>query len=558
MLQRLRIGNLALLESAELEFDKGLIAVTGETGAGKSVLIGALSLLSGSRADKGIVRRGADACEVEGMLVLDDTTAVDAWLREAGLPECEDGVLLLGRMIHREKPQRVAVNGRSTTLANLQALGEYWIDFHGPGEPQKLFHEHWQLNLLDRYARIWDLRERHAADFAAWRAKVGEIERLRTGERLEPEEIEFLQAQIQRIDDVDVSEEGIAQLETDFRRMSQSQDIIRLASGVQEGLDGDQGLLSRLASVRQAAAQLASMDASTSALLERIDAAMIELQDVAGEYANVAGSCDIDEESAAALSRRMEQWMELRRRHGPEVRQVLAKRQALAEKLAMQGNVNELLEAAQGEADAMESRLRKLSEQLWNKRLEAAQALGRQAASLINQLGFKKARLDIEILRDGVLREHGDSSCRIRFAPNAGQELLPLNRIASSGEAARVLLAMKAILAQADATPVLVFDEVDANVGGEIAGIVGRELAGLGKEHQVFCVTHLPQVAAQGHSHFLVEKTQTDDATSVSIAPIQSSRQARISELARMLGDRSSQAAIQHATELLGSDRRPR
>lgn len=247
----------------------------------------------------------------------------------------------------------------------------------------------------------------------------------------------------------------------------------------------------------------------------------------------------------------MQLWQELRRKHGGTIEMVLAKREALAKKLAVQDDLEGVLNERRAVADKMEGDLRKRAKAITAKRTVAAKALGKKAKSLLGALGFKKVQLAIEIIPLAALADCGDCACRFIFAANAGQEMQPLNKIASSGETARVMLALKTVLAEADATPLLVFDEVDANVGGEVGRAVGAELARLGKKHQVFCVTHLPQVAAQAQQHFLVSKIQDLNSTAVEIGPVHGKQQDRVDELARMLGDRNSDSARVHARELL-------
>ncbi len=553
MLQYIKIRNLALLDEVTLEMDAGFTAVTGETGAGKSVLLGALSLLAGARTDKTMVRQGTDELEVEGALYFEDSSWLDDQLEGAGLPVCEEGVLLLRRSIHRTKMPKVQINGSMATLTQLQGLGEAWIDFHGPGEPQKLFQERRQLEMLDLYAANGDALAAYGAIFAQWRAALAEIAELETGERLDDDEIDFVRKQINKIDAVGVSEESIEELERDYSRMSQAQELVALASECSEGMVGESGVSNELGTVVARMESLAELDAESVPLVERARSLLIELQDLGDEVGRLAGDFDFEPEQIETVSERMNLWQELRRKYGGSVEAVLAKREELAQKLAIQGDLEGVLMKRREAAAKLEASLRKDAGKLRKAREAAAGTLAGKAAGLLKALGFKKALLKIEMVDEAELREYGDSRCRFLFAPNAGQELLPLNKIASSGETARVMLALKTVLAEADATPLLVFDEVDANVGGEVGRSVGTELAKLAGRHQVFCVTHLPQVASLAQNHFVVTKSQDDDSTTVSIGPIHHCRKTRLEELARMLGDRKSASALAHAEELLVS-----
>ncbi|MEN8862482.1 MAG: DNA repair protein RecN [Lentimonas sp.] len=551
MLQYLKIKDLALLDQVTLEFESGFTAVTGETGAGKSVLLGALGLLAGARTDKTLIRQRTDAVEVEAALYFKEVIEIDALLESTGLPQCDDGVLLLQRSIHKTKMPRIQVNGSMATLTQLQNLGESWIDFHGPGEPQKLFQEKRQLQMLDIYAGSEKALAEYSAAYLTWRAALQEITDLESGERLDADEIDFVQKQLNKIDAADVSEASIESLELDYTRMSSAQELESLASSCADGISSDAGLSQQLSELVSNFETLAELDPDSESLLERVRSLLIELQDVGDEVGRLAGDFDFDPEAIEAISERIDLWQELRRKYGGSVEAVLFKRDELAQKLAVQGDVEGVLAKMRAAAAKQELALRKLAKKLTAERVKSAAVLSSKAADLLKALGFKKARLEIEVVKQKALCETGDSSCRFLFAPNAGQSLLPLNKIASSGETARVMLALKTVLAEADATPLLVFDEVDANVGGEVGRAVGAELARLSGKHQVLCVTHLPQVASLAQNHFVVTKSQDDDSTNVSISPIHESRESRLEELARMLGDRKSASALAHAEELL-------
>lgn len=551
MLQLLRIKNLALLDEISLEFEVGFTAVTGETGAGKSVLLGALRLLAGARTDKGIIRQGADVCEVEAALYFQEPDEIDSLLQEMDLPACEDGVLLLKRQLPRDKMARVSVNGSLTTLANLQRIGELWIDFHGPEDPQKLFQPGFQLDLLDLYAQSGALVAAYQARFSAWKNLLENREKLATAGRLSDDEIQFYRSQIDKIDQCEVSEAGIEDLERSFNRVSRSQELVETAQTLAEGLTGEEGVFLKLGGLQRLARDLEEIDPATAPLRERLVALAVETEDLAQDLERLAGEFEFEPKEAERVTARMNLWLELQRRMGGSVEAVLQKRAELAERLEQQGDVEGNLAKLDREIEHAEETLRDAGETLRKKREAAGAELAKKAAKAISTLGFQKAAFDVQLLAEKEPGPRG-GSCQFLFSPNAGQALAPLHKIASSGEIARVMLALKTILARIDRTPVLVFDEVDANVGGEIGRIVGQRMADLGEQHQVFCVTHLPQVASLARSHLVVEKRQEDGQTAVTIRPVHQERKGRVGELARMLGDREAKSARAHAEELLG------
>ncbi|MGH7957105.1 MAG: DNA repair protein RecN [Opitutaceae bacterium] len=552
MLQSLRIRNLALLEEVALDFEAGFTAVTGETGAGKSILLGGLSLLAGERADKTIIRQGAAAADVEAGLFFEDSSRIDALLSELELPACEDGVLILKRSLPREKAPKIIVNGSLATLAALQRLGEHWIDFHGPGEPRRLLKESCQLDLLDLFGRTGDALADYKGAYREWRELATEHVRIATETRLAPEQIDFLRGQLTKFDQLELNDDAIETLERDFRRMSRAQELIELASGLAEGLTGEEGVQARVAELLKQAHQLESIDAASQPLAERLSSAAVELNDLGAEFSTLSQQLQFDPEQADDLGAKMNTWLELKRRHGGDVAAVAAAREEMRRRLEVQGDLEGTLARLEKQIGDASRKARKAAQTVRALREKAAKELAKVAAGSIAQLGFKKADFQVRLVPLPELTPSGDCRAEFLFSPNVGEPPLPLSRIASSGELARVMLALKTVLADLDEVPLLVFDEVDANVGGEIGRVVGEKMAGIAKNHQVLCVTHLPQVAAQATCHLVVTKDQSAERAVVTIEPIQASRKARVSELARMLGDRTAKSALAHAEEMLG------
>jgi len=552
MLQSLRIRNLALLDEVALDFEAGFTAVTGETGAGKSILLGALTLLAGERADKTVIRQGAPAAEVEASLYFENTGKIDALLAELDLPACEDGLLILKRSLPREKAPRLSVNGSMATLAALQRLGEHWVDFHGPSEPRRLLKESCQLELLDLFGRANAALAAYREKFRAWRELAAEHARIAGETRLSPDQIDYLKTQLARIESLEPTDDTIESLERDFQRMSRAQELIELASTLAAGLAGDEGVQGRVAALLREARQLENIDAASKPLADRLASAVVELNDLGAEFSALSQRLNFDPEQAEQLIARMNTWLELKRKHGGDLAAVLAARDGMRRRLEVQGDLEGTLARLEKQSADAARAARKEAQTLRALREKAAKELAQAAAKSIAQLGFKRADFQIKIVLLPELTATGDCGAEFLFSPNVGEPPLPLNRVASSGELARVMLALKTVLADLDEVPLLVFDEVDANVGGEVGRVVGEKMAAIAKNHQVLCVTHLPQVAAQATCHLVVTKDQSTDRAVVTIEPIQASRKARVSELARMLGDRAAKSALAHAEELLG------
>jgi DNA repair protein RecN (Recombination protein N) len=551
MLQSLSIRNLALLDHVAVDFDPGFAAVTGETGAGKSILIGALSLLAGERADKAVIRQGAPSCEVEASLHFAKPAAVDAVLAELDLPACEEGLLVLKRSLSRERAPKITVNGGLATLSALQRLGELWIDFHGPSEPRRLLRDSCQLELLDLYGKAGPALEAYAAHYRAWCDLQAESERLASEARLSPDELAFMETQLAKLDRLDLTEEAVAALERDFQRMSKAQEIMTLAAGLEAGLAGEDGALTRIAALVRDARRLESVDPASRELVERMAAASAELGELASEFGSLGRDLQSEPEGEGALEERMNAWLEARRRHGPDVRSVAAAREAMRLRISSHGDIEGTLARLDRQIESAAREARKSAAALRAVREKAARSLSKVAAAGIAELGFAKAEFRVALTDAPGLGPTGDCGCEFLFSPNVGEAPLPLSRIASSGELARVMLALKSILADLDSVPVLVFDEVDANVGGEIGSVVGERMAAIAQRHQVLCVTHLPQVAALASSHFVVRKDQSGERAVVTIEAIHGDRRARVAELARMLGDRNAKSALAHAEKLL-------
>ena len=552
-LASLRIRNLALVEDLAWQPGPGLIAITGETGAGKSLLIGALQLLLGERADKSLIRSGADACTVEAAFETADSRELDAWLEEQGTEPCADGQLFLKRTLSAAGSGRQFVNGSPCTLSVLKALGDRLVDLHGPHDHQSLFSREAQTRVLDAYAGAAAV----AGDFAAAHRETnrlaGEIEGLRALEQDATLHREMLAHAAREIAEAKLSpgeeEEVVARL----RAAGNGQRLLELSSQLEAalGAEGDGGLRQALADAIRAARELARLDQSAAALNEALGEVATRIADLENDVRRYAEKIDSDPGTLRELEARADLLQALKRKYGGTIEEIVARGEQAAQDLEEIETRGEKIATLEKEASAAAGRAVKLAKALSAARAKAAPALAKAVTAELRELGFLRAGFGVRLEALAEARAQGAEWAEFEFAPNPGEPVKPLRAIASSGEISRVMLALKSVLAGQDGVPLLVFDEIDANVGGEVAVKVGQKMRGLSAAHQVLCITHLPQVAAAAHRQFSVTKEYDGNRTVTAVGELVGT--ARVAELARMLGGQDTDSARAHARTLLAS-----
>jgi DNA repair protein RecN (Recombination protein N) len=551
MLASLRIRNLALVEDLEWSLFPGFTAVTGETGSGKSIIIGALKLLLGERADKSLIRSGADACTVEALFQLEDPAAMNARLEENGAEPCHDGALILKRTFTAAGANRQFANASPTTLAVLKSVGDLLVDLHGPHDHQSLLSNEKQLDLLDAYAGAGRAHAGYAAQFSALNGLLAEHAELSASEASLEREIDLLRHQVAEIKAAQLEpgeeEEALAR----YAVASNSRRLIESAAAIlQRASEADDSLLSGLAEVQRHFRDLEKLDPATAPLAASHASAVMELEEVARSLQHYLDTLDTDPEQLAALEERVSLFESLKRKYGPTIEQVIAFGDEAAGRLRkIESRGEELARLDSAIAHARET-LAALGAKLTKLRAAAAPGLAADIRGQLRDLGFKKSEFAITLRPADKPAAYGCESAEFLFAPNPGEPAKPLKLIASSGEISRVMLAIKSSLAAQDRIPLLVFDEIDANVGGEIAHAVGAKMRSLGEAHQVLCITHLPQVAAAAAAQYVVTKQYTGERTLSHLTEVKG--KARIEEIARMLGGKT-ESALAHARTLLGA-----
>ena len=580
MLTTLRIKNLALVADLTLELQPGCNVITGETGAGKSILIGALNLVLGERADRTLIRSGSDSCSVEAVFDISQSgfgvrgqakrdpalgqaelggsskapsslrsagalqsgarAKLDAFLEENGLEPCEENQLVLKRMFTSAGANRQFVNGSPTALAALATIGEWLVDIHGPHEHQSLLHASKQLAILDAFGGLQAERE-----------VFGELVRQRS-------EIEAQKAA----------------LIVDEKNYAQQLDLLRFqvneitSARLQPGAENESSLLTQAGVVGRTLQELQRIDVGAGEILSQHVQAVSALRDLQAGLSHYIDKVDVNPERLQELEERLNLLQSLKRKYGATLAEVIAFGDEAKQKLQSLEQRDEELARLNAALAKLDTDLLRTGKELSAKRKKVIPQLGKAVSKQLGDLGFKQSKFEVALTMDvgdevtslksqknqslltsaPTYRTTGLDSVEFQFAPNPGEPAKPLRAIASSGELARVMLALKTVLAAEDEIPVLVFDEVDANVGGETANAVGEKMRQIADKRQVLCITHLPQVAAAGAAHYVVSKQVKDGRTISEISLL--NKKERVTELTRMLGGQTD-AARKHAEALL-------
>ena len=549
MLSILKIRNLALVEDVTWELAAGLVGVTGETGAGKSIIVGALKLILGERADRSLIRNGQDACTVEASFHLKDTQEIDAVLEEGGLEPCQDGELLIKRTISTSGANKQFVNCSPVTIQVLKSLGEFLVDLHGPHDHQSLNSRERQLDMLDKFAGIEEQRVKYEASWREWRLAVTALDELENSERVGSQQLDMLKFQAEEISSAALKDGEEEEIEARHRIAANGARLAELCGAITGRLsEGEGSVIDGLREIGRSIQELEKIDPATANLFEGFKSARIELTELESSVADYAEELEIDPAELAQLENRIHTIQTLKRKYGRTIGEILEFLAETERKLSRIENRGDEIAKLQKLVKDREAEVLKTGRQMSKKRADAAPKLAQEVASHLTDLGFKRSVFEAQLTNSQEPTKNGLEEVDFHFAPNPGEPSKPLRLTASSGEMSRVLLAVKSALAKQDAVPLLVFDEIDANVGGNIAEAVGRKMAALGATHQVIAITHFPQVASLARSHFVVTKEIEGNMTRSQIAEV--AEDERVEELARMLGG-SAASAREHAKSLL-------
>jgi DNA repair protein RecN (Recombination protein N) len=552
MLTELRIRNFAIIESLTLPLSDGFNVLSGETGAGKSIIVGALGFLLGERGSADLIRTGAEKATVEGVFDISSNALITSLVDERGI-DPEEGTIVLKREISSGGRGRAWANGSPVTATVLGEIGRALVNLHGQHEAQTLLDGDSQRTILDEFGGATD----RAADVSDAHGELASIRReiIQLSSRRSDAErrADYLRHVVKEIEDTKLTPGEDIRLEDEARVLENADELRSLAQSVSALLSSEEdGILDRLASVNRSLAAVQRVDPSGARLQELFDSGFYALDELARAVDEYASSVDLDPDRLDQVRRRREVIYTLMKKYGPALDDVIETgRKSRAELDLVDSGSFDLAQLQVKEKSAKE-RLIESAKKLTALRATASRKLAKAVDAVLPELGMNGGKFSVSLGPNAEIDEHGAEGVEFRVALNVGHDARPLARVASGGELSRVMLALKTILARADSVPTLVFDEVDAGIGGKVGLQVGDTLRRVAEHHQVFAISHLPQIAARAHNHIVVAKAAKGGVTTADVTVLEGST--RVVEIARMLGgDPESKVSRAHAKELLES-----
>ena len=534
MLSHIHLKNFAIIENLDLELKPGMTALTGETGAGKSILVDAIGLVLGDRADSGVVRHGADRAEITLTIDIEQSPAAQTWLQEQALDE--DDQCILRRIISASGKSRAWINGSPCNLTMLRQLGEQLVDIHGQHEHQSLMKKDMQRQMLDDFANHQPLLNKAAKAYSDWKALSDKLEMLSSQNSDHQAKLDLLRFQTQELDELQLGKNEAQELDEENIRLSNAGQLIDLtASSLVQLYDADeQSIYSNISEVLLRLEDASQLDSALKEPLEMLQNAQIQVQEASESLRHYQESVELDPERLDWVNNRLSRLHDLSRKHQTTPELLFEKWQSLHQDLEELDSDEYDLEALQVKLNASKSNYQKIAVQLSKSRQKAATKLSKGVSNAMNELGMEGGKFTINIAENEHYSVHGQDNIEFQVSANPGQPPKALVKVASGGELSRISLAIQMIAAQRLTLPALIFDEVDSGIGGGIAEVVGKQLRTLGDARQVLCVTHLPQVASQAHNHYKVTKIKGKKTTSTGMQVLNKNQ--RIEEIARMMG----------------------
>ena len=562
MIKEIRIRNFAIIENLVVSFKKGLNVLTGETGAGKSIIIDALNLLLGGRADTDSIRSGESTAFVEGIFEVIDPTTLDL-IRESGI-EIEESELLVKRQVSNSGKNRCLLNDSPVTVSTLAKIGDRLVDLHGQHDHQTLLHPEVHVDLLDLHGKSTDLRNDFLQNFTEYQAQSKKLESMKMDEQERIQKEEFLSFQLREIDEAGLSKEEEEEIKAESNKLKHAEKIRAGLEKSQSLLTDNQGsIVENLGQVLKELEAIHDVDPSLSETVERSRSAYYELEEVVESLRSYNQSLEFNPNRLEEIEDRLAEINGLKRKYGADIAEILKRRDQIAEELEQLASNDENMKELEEKLKQQEKVISKLAIQLAEKRETTAKKITKSIEKELKELSMVNVRFGVRFdyppSPDGFIlfrkekmnaTPTGLGTLEFLFSPNPGEEMRPLVKIASGGEVSRLMLALKSILSDQDNIPVMIFDEVDSGIGGRVAEKVGIKLKKVANNKQVFCITHSPQIAGLASSHFRIEKQIKEKRTRSSIRQLE--HEERVEELARMSsGETITDASLEHAREML-------
>ena len=552
MLNNIHIWNFAIVEQLDLSLDSGLTVMTGETGAGKSILLDALGLALGDRAESSVIRHGADKAEVSVTFSTQDNPDAEAWLQEREL--ASENECIIRRVVYRNSSSKAFINGVPSPVTALRELGEMLVDLHGQHEHQSLLKKDLQRELLDDYAGHADLLNKLQQQYQTWKKVNAEYESLRQAQQDRDSRLDLLRYQVNELETLGLKAGEAKELDQEHKRLANAKDLIQNCDHILKQLtDADQKNVSDI--LNQSNVELGEMSATDpklESIAELLNGALIQVQEASSELRHYLDGMELDPERLDWIEQRLSDVHELSRKHHMNADELPDLLPQLKTELDTLEKADESLEQLKAGIDTATKEYRSTASKLSKSRTKFAKQLSKQVTDSMQTLGMEGGVFQIDLMTDNNEQFSAQGMEKIEFmvCANPGQTLKPLAKVASGGELSRISLSIQVKAAEQVRIPTLVFDEVDVGIGGRVAEIVGYLLRDLASHRQVLCVTHLPQVAALGHHHLQVQKQVDNNVTVTSITPLDELQ--RIDEVARMLGGMEiTEQTLSHAKEML-------
>ncbi|SJX67829.1 DNA repair protein RecN [Weissella confusa] len=553
MLQELSIQNFAIIPKLNISFQPGMTVLTGETGAGKSIIIDAVGLLTGGRGSQDFIREGADKAVLQGLIDVEPGQPITQLLDELGIP-LEDNQLLIHRELHKSGRNVIRVNGSLVNATTLKEIGQHLVDIHGQNEHQELMQVERHLSLLDEYGKktIGPVLEKYRVAYDTYRSLESAFHKRQADEQAWAQRLDMLSFQSKELADASLVEGEEEMLEAEYQELTNFQDVLAALSKAHEALDGDwdNNGLETISTAMSAMEDIEELSPKYATLTEAVRGAYYELQEAASEILSVRDGLEFDEERLREVDDRLNLIRSLERKYGATITDVLAHQAKVDAELAEMGGGEQSAAELAEQVEVAEQKARTLAEKLHELRLKAAKQLATKIHEQLSDLYMEKAVFSAHITELKELNATGLDAVEFYIQTNPGEGAKPLVKIASGGELSRMMLAMKTIFSREQGITSIIFDEVDTGVSGRVAQAIAEKIAVIGRYSQVLTITHLPQVAAVADNHYFIEKQVVGNRTETSIHTL--SEDERVNEVARMLsGDELTDAAKENARDLI-------